>query len=64
MLNWVFGKIIFSDEMRDGDIDLSMAASAGNEMGYEWQELLLEFLRTMDNERLKLIEACMNGIAY
>jgi hypothetical protein len=60
----LLGKIIFSDEMRDGDIDLSMAASAGNEMGYEWQELLLEFLRTMDNERLKLIEACMNGIAY
>ena len=55
-------KVIFSDEMRDGPMDLSKTISLKIETGVEWQEYIMEFLKTFNEERLKSIEVQVNGI--
>jgi len=58
----VLAKAVFSDDMRDGPINLSKTISFKIETGTEWHEYIVEFLRTLDEERLKAIEVLMNGI--
>ncbi len=55
-------RVIFSDEMRDGPMDLSKTIRLEIETGIEWHEYIVEFLKTLNEERLKSIEGQMNGI--
>lgn len=54
--------IIFSDELRDGPLDLPKAVLDGITAEEEWHELLMNFLCGLDTKRLKSIGACMNGV--
>jgi hypothetical protein len=53
---------MFSDEMRDGPVDISKAISFGIATEAEWQELLVEFLGTIKSEKLKSIQLYMNEL--
>ena len=54
--------VVFSDEMRDGPVDLSEASSFNIAMGAEWQELLVEFLGTLQSDQLKSLQMYMNEL--
>jgi len=43
-------------------MDLSKTISLKIETGVEWQEYIMEFLKTFNEERLKSIEVQVNGI--
>lgn len=53
--------VIFSDEMRDGPIDIAKTILFGITTRSEWQELLVEFLSSLKSEQLKAVEAFMNN---
>lgn len=52
---------VFSDEMRDGPIDLLRAISFGIITNSEWQEMLVKFLSGLKKERLKSVGTSMNN---
>lgn len=60
----VLAKVVFSDEMRDGPIDLLKIIFKEIETGVEWHEYIVKFLRGLNEERLKVIEVKMNDIMY
>jgi hypothetical protein len=52
--------VVFSDEMRDGPMDINMALDLETEMEVEWQNLFVEFLNTLKAQELESIQNCMN----
>lgn len=57
----LLAKVLFSDEMRDGPINLSKAITLGIATGVEWQERFTEYLLGLKRERLQLMETYMNN---
>lgn len=58
----VLSRVIFSDDMRDELIDLAEIIFEEIKSGVEWQEYMIEFLRTLNKERLEAIGVQMNAI--
>lgn len=58
----VLARVVFADEVREGQTALSKAIAAGNTAGLEWHQQFVKFLGTLDNVRLESIEDYMNGI--
>lgn len=58
----ILARVIFSDDLRDEPMDLSEAIFTKIEAENEWQEYLVEFLKTLNKERLDAVGVQMNDI--
>ncbi|GKX67138.1 DUF6179 domain-containing protein [Inconstantimicrobium mannanitabidum] len=57
-------KLVFYEELRDGEANLSEIIESKKEMEFEWQEYFIQFIDSLNKQRKDIIAGLLNEVDY